>query len=117
MPKIKEGIISLLNLHSAPDAKEISLSNRQSMMEQLKGLYSNEFLDGLNDDQIYDLFEEMIEVIDDVVDYLGSRKQIENLRKIIEDGTSADRQINEYKKNENLNDVVDKLILETMEGC
>ena len=60
MPKIKEGIISLLNLHSAPDAKEISLSNRQSMMEQLKGLYSNEFLDGLNDDQIYDLFEEMI---------------------------------------------------------
>ena len=45
MPKIKEGIISLLNLHSAPDAKEISLSNRQSMMEQLKSLYSNDFLD------------------------------------------------------------------------
>ena len=60
MPKIKEGIISLLNLHSAPDATEIALSNRQSMTEQLKGLYSNEFLEGLNDDQIYDLFEEMI---------------------------------------------------------
>ena len=60
MPKYKEGIISLLNLHSAPDATEIALSNRQSMTEQLKGLYSNEFLEGLNDDQIYDLFEEMI---------------------------------------------------------
>ena len=60
MPKYKEGIISLLNLHSAPDATEIALSNRQSMMEQLKSLYSNDFLDGLNDDQIYDLFEEMI---------------------------------------------------------
>ena len=60
MPKYKEGIISLLNLHSAPDATEIALSNRQSMTEQLKGLYSNEFLEGLNDEQIYDLFEEMI---------------------------------------------------------
>ena len=60
MPKYKEGIISLLNLHSAPDATEIALSNRQSMTGQLKGLYSNEFLEGLNDDQIYDLFEEMI---------------------------------------------------------
>ena len=60
MPKYKEGIISLLNLHSAPDATEIALSNRQSMTEQLKSLYSNDFLDGLNDDQIYDLFEEMI---------------------------------------------------------
>ena len=28
----------------------------------LKGLYSNEFLDGLNNDQILDLFEEMIDL-------------------------------------------------------
>ena len=30
------------------------------MTEQLKGLYSHEFLDGLNNDQILDLFEEQI---------------------------------------------------------
>ena len=43
-----------------PEAKKAGLSPRQSMQEQLKGLYSHEFLDGLNNDQIFDLFEEMI---------------------------------------------------------
>ena len=42
---------------------------------------------------------------------------LENLRKIVENGTSADRQINIYNRNNNLNDVVDNLIIETMEGC
>ena len=64
-----------------------------------------------------ELFYEMMDFIDDVVDILGSRKQIENLRKIVENGTSADRQINIYNRNNNLNDVVDNLIIETMEGC
>ena len=62
MSKVKEGIISLLNLYSAPGIKKAGLSDRDFMQEQLKGLYSNEFLDGLNNDQIYDLFEEMIQL-------------------------------------------------------
>ena len=62
MSKIKEGIISLLNLYSSPEIKKAGLSDRDFMQEQLKSLYSNEFLDGLNNDQIYDLFEEMIQL-------------------------------------------------------
>ena len=43
-----------------PEAKKAGLSGRDFMQEQLKGLYSHEFLDGLNNDQIFDLFEEKI---------------------------------------------------------
>ena len=64
-----------------------------------------------------DLFNEMMEFIDDVVDSLGSRKQIDYLKKIVENGTSADRQIKIFNKNKNKLDVVDNLISETMEGC
>lgn len=63
------------------------------------------------------LFDEMMEFIDDVVDSLGSRKQIENLREIVEKGTSADRQLNIFNNKKNLNDVVDNLIDETLENC
>ena len=64
-----------------------------------------------------DLFNEMMEFIDDVVDPLGSRKQIDYLKKIVENGTSADRQIKMFDKNKNKLDVVDNLISETLEGC
>ena len=49
-----EGILAL------PKVKKVGLSARDFMQEQLKGLYSHEFLDGLDNDQIYDLFEEKI---------------------------------------------------------
>ena len=45
-----------------PEAKKVGLSGRDFMTEQLKHLYSSEFLDGLNNDQIFDLFEEMIQL-------------------------------------------------------
>ena len=63
------------------------------------------------------LFDEMMEFVDDVIDLLGSRKQIEFLRSIAENGTSSDRQIKIYNENENINDVVDSLIKETLDGC
>ena len=53
----KKGITHILAL---PEVKKAGLSGRDFMQEQLKRLYSNDFLDGLNDDQIYDLFDEMI---------------------------------------------------------
>ena len=59
----------------------------------------------------------MMEFIEDVVDPLGSRKQIDYLETMVRNGTSADRQLNEYKKNNDLNDVVDFLVSETLEGC
>ena len=57
MPK-PVGILSLR------DVKGVGLNpkHRHIMSDQLRSLFSNEWLDGLNDDQIYDLFEEFIDL-------------------------------------------------------
>lgn len=69
------------------------------------------------------LMEELIEFLDDVLDDLGSRKEVESLRTILNEGTSADRQIEVYNQNggddnrrEALKAVVDALVAETKEG-
>jgi carboxylate-amine ligase len=58
----------------------------------------------------------MVEFVDDVVDALGSRKEVEYLLKMVENGSSADRQLKIYKETNDLKAVVDNLIAETMEG-
>ena len=64
-----------------------------------------------------DLIREMLEwFIGDVVDELGSRKEVEYAYRILEEGTSADRQVAAYRKTGELNAVVDLLIRETREG-
>ncbi len=64
-----------------------------------------------------ELIHEMIAwFIDDVVDELGSRKEVEYAYKILKEGTSADRQLATYERTGDLNAVVDQLILETAEG-
>ena len=63
------------------------------------------------------LINEILEFIDDVIDGLGSRKKIEKFMYHISNGTSADRQIEEYNKNKDINSVVDMLIQETISGC
>ena len=70
------------------------------------------------------LTQEMIDLVDDVVDDLGSRQEIEHLRTIVERGTSADRQLKVYRhalaegasEQEALYAVVDHLVRETGEG-
>ena len=69
------------------------------------------------------LMEELLELLDDVVDDLGSRKEVEYVRTILKEGTSADRQIRIYRQNggndnrdEALKAVVDNLIAETKLG-
>ena len=69
------------------------------------------------------LVEELLELVDDVVDDLGSRKEVEYVRTIMKEGTSADRQIRTYRQNggddnseEALKAVVDNLIAETKLG-
>jgi carboxylate-amine ligase len=63
------------------------------------------------------LIRELIEwFIDDVVDELGSRKEIEYAFRILDEGTSADRQLATYQRTGDLKDVVDQLIRETAEG-
>lgn len=65
---------------------------------------------------IRDLIYELLEFVDEVVDELGSRKELEYIHTILENGTSADRQIKTYRETGNLSAVVDQLIAETMEG-
>ncbi|MEJ7810526.1 MAG: carboxylate-amine ligase [Gemmatimonadaceae bacterium] len=63
------------------------------------------------------LIRELIEwFIDDVVDDLGSRREVEYAFRILEEGTSADRQLATYQRTGDLKAVVDQLIRETAEG-
>jgi glutamate---cysteine ligase / carboxylate-amine ligase len=64
-----------------------------------------------------DLVRELILwFIDDVLDELGSRREVEYAFKILEEGTSADRQLATFKRTNSMNAVVDQLIAETAEG-
>jgi glutamate---cysteine ligase / carboxylate-amine ligase len=64
-----------------------------------------------------DLIREMIEwFLDDVLDELGSRKEVEYAYRILDEGTSADRQLATFQKTGDLNAVVDQLIRESSEG-
>ena len=64
-----------------------------------------------------ELIREMIEwFIGDVMDELGSRKEIEYAYRILEEGTSADRQLATFRRTGSLQAVVDQLIKETEEG-
>ncbi len=63
------------------------------------------------------LATELLHFVDDVVDQLGSRKEVEHVHTILAEGSSADRQIAVYKKTNDLKAVVDHLIEETKAGC
>jgi carboxylate-amine ligase len=64
-----------------------------------------------------DLIHELLDFVDDVVDPLGSRKEIEHIYKIMERGTSADEQLEVYNSSNNdLNAVVDRLVELTVEN-
>jgi carboxylate-amine ligase len=54
--------------------------------------------------------------IGDVMDELGSRKEIEYAYRIMDEGTSADRQLATYRQTGSLQAVVDRMIQETEEG-
>ena len=69
------------------------------------------------------LMEELLEIVDDVLDDLGSREEVEYLRTILREGNSADRQIAVYNQHggddnrkEALKAVVDNLVVETSES-
>ncbi len=63
-----------------------------------------------------DLAAELLELVDDVVDDLGVRKEVEYVHTILAEGTSADRQLRTFAESESLESVVDRLIEETREG-
>lgn len=64
-----------------------------------------------------DLIVELLEVVDDVVDDLGCRAEVEYVHTILERGTSADRQLATFERTGHLEAVVDQLIEETLEGA
>ncbi len=69
------------------------------------------------------LAQELLELVDDVLDELGSRQEVEYIHHILRDGTSADRQLKVYhqhggdaNREEALKAVVDHLIVDTRRG-
>jgi carboxylate-amine ligase len=50
-----------------------------------------------------------------VVDELGSRAEVEHAYRILDEGSSADRQIKAWQASESFPDVVDHLVAETRE--
>lgn len=64
-----------------------------------------------------ELITEMLEwFVDDVVDELGSRREVEYAFEIMRHGSSADRQLATYDRVGDLRGVVDRLVSETAEG-
>src|SRR5438034_2780517 len=64
-----------------------------------------------------DLIRELIEwFIGDVVDELGSRHEVEYAYRILQEGSSADRQLATFQRTGDYKAVVDQLIQETSEG-
>jgi carboxylate-amine ligase len=62
------------------------------------------------------LIREYIQFVDDVVDELGCREEIENIEWILENGTGADRQIRKFEETNDLKAVVDYMAEETKHG-
>ena len=63
-----------------------------------------------------ELAVELLEFVDDVVDALGSRREVEYIQVIANEGTSADRQLGVFAATGHLHAVVDHLAAETMAG-
>jgi carboxylate-amine ligase len=63
-----------------------------------------------------DLIEEILDFVDDVVDDLGSRNEINYIRQIVENGNGATRQLRVFNETRDLKKVVDYMIEETEYG-
>jgi glutamate---cysteine ligase / carboxylate-amine ligase len=59
------------------------------------------------------LIPELLELVDDVLDDLGSRGAVEYVHTVLNEGTSADRQIRVYQQTNDLKEVVKHLVRET----
>jgi carboxylate-amine ligase len=61
---------------------------------------------------------ELLDFVDDVLDDLGSRSEIDYLRKLLDDprGTGADRQVAVYQQTGSLDSVIELLMQQTMLG-
>jgi carboxylate-amine ligase len=65
---------------------------------------------------VRDLILELLAFVDDVLDMLDSRKEVEHIHNILERGTSADEQLQVFRETNSLHAVVDRLMERTMEN-
>ena len=65
---------------------------------------------------VRDLIRELVGFVDDVLDELGSRHEVEHIETILQRGTSADEQLQVYRETSDLTAVVDHLIDGTMDN-
>ena len=65
---------------------------------------------------VRDLMLEYLELIDPVVDELGSREEINYIHQMLEMGTGADRQLKVFEQTGDLKKVVDYIVAETRVG-
>jgi carboxylate-amine ligase len=63
-----------------------------------------------------DLALELLEFVDDVVDELSSRREVDYVRTILKEGTSAEKQVQTYRETGDLRAVVRALVEETRES-
>ena len=64
-----------------------------------------------------DLIRELLDFVDDVVEPLGSRKEIDHIHTILDRGTSADEQLRVFEESGgDFNAVVDHLMKRTLEN-
>ena len=63
-----------------------------------------------------DLVREYLDFVDDVVDELDSREELEYIHKIVDQGSGADRQLRIFQETGDLKKVVDYIIEETEAG-
>jgi glutamate---cysteine ligase / carboxylate-amine ligase len=64
-----------------------------------------------------DLILEVLDLVDDVLDPLGSREQVEGIKWILENGTGADRQLENFNQNGyNFKKMMDFIIEESYIG-
>jgi carboxylate-amine ligase len=63
-----------------------------------------------------DLTQELLQFVDGVLDELDSREEVEYVRKIVEVGSGAERQLRVYEETHSLQSVVDYIIEETRAG-
>jgi len=62
---------------------------------------------------VRDLIYEYLKFVDDVVDELNSREEINYIHRILEHGTGADRQLRIYQETGDLTKVMDYIVYET----
>jgi carboxylate-amine ligase len=117
---IQATVVKLYKLHSANQGFRLY---RRSLLMENKWRAARYGIDGKLIDfgkqtevPERELIEEYLEFVDDVLDELGCREEVEYVREIMKMGTGADRQLRVFRETGDMKAVVDYIIEETEVG-